>query len=59
VHDSEGPSTPHLHTDEYIAKLLAKDEQLLAVGVELAGRLAPVLFQVLRVVAQLLVLVHL
>jgi hypothetical protein len=46
-----------LHADEHIAKLLAVDEHLLAVGVEVAGGLAPVLLQRLAVRAQALVLV--
>lgn len=43
-----------LHAYEDVAKLLAINEQLLAVAVEVTGWLAPVLLQGLAVVAQLL-----
>mmetsp|Transcript_21009 Transcript_21009/g.46075 ORF Transcript_21009/g.46075 Transcript_21009/m.46075 type:complete len:1268 (+) Transcript_21009:731-4534(+) len=48
-----------LHANEDVAELLAVDQQLLAVGVELTGGLAPVLLQGIRVLAQTLVLIHL
>ena len=48
-----------LHANEDVAKLLAVDEQLLPIAVQVAGGLAPVLLQRLGVLAQLLVLVHL
>mmetsp|Transcript_45111 Transcript_45111/g.134702 ORF Transcript_45111/g.134702 Transcript_45111/m.134702 type:complete len:598 (+) Transcript_45111:1213-3006(+) len=44
-----------LHADEHIAELLAIHQQVLAIGVQLTGRLAPVLLERLRVVTQLLV----
>eukprot|EP00962_Isochrysis_galbana_P012886 scaffold3665_cov102-Isochrysis_galbana.AAC.3 len=45
-----------LHANEDVAKRHAEDEQVLAVGVEVAGRRAPVLLEVLGVRGELLVL---
>mmetsp|Transcript_30830 Transcript_30830/g.60333 ORF Transcript_30830/g.60333 Transcript_30830/m.60333 type:complete len:829 (-) Transcript_30830:742-3228(-) len=47
-----------LDADEDVAELLTVHEQVLAVGVEVAGRRAPVVLEVLRVGGQLAILVH-
>mmetsp|Transcript_74674 Transcript_74674/g.164876 ORF Transcript_74674/g.164876 Transcript_74674/m.164876 type:complete len:683 (+) Transcript_74674:2564-4612(+) len=47
-----------LHTQEDVAKLLAVDQEVLAIGVQLARWRSPVLMQVFRERAQLLVLIH-
>mmetsp|Transcript_92826 Transcript_92826/g.113691 ORF Transcript_92826/g.113691 Transcript_92826/m.113691 type:complete len:340 (+) Transcript_92826:1893-2912(+) len=47
-----------LHTQEDVAELFAVDQHILAIGVQLARRWAPVLMQVFGERTQLLVLIH-